>query len=353
MTCNVGASFTWDFVSVSVTGNSTANTANWDPANPRFFSGTNCNATGSTDFSQSLISYTLLLINGNQVKQYPDPTNPSATSSLSVVFDSTHFGDTNPITVEYQIQDTAGDPVVVKDVTANAYNEGYLLNDTAFTSGNGLTALTDVGTRLGGMNHDTVSSEASKDSINSALPTYTVFYAYTHGYVDSFNHTAFGDGSAQSVDYYIGLGQNWTDHYVLSSEVLASPNTKSLSQPPYNLAFVDGCETGVQSDLAYAFLYGNPSGGSGATDRAYLGWEVDLADDMRNVNWTNRMFQNLENGEILSDAIKDASSVEAPIGVDENGLGFDVDTSSQLATFGDGGMKLHEVYPNTGTNWWK
>ena len=112
--------YTVGIFSVSLSGYSTVDTAGWDPMHPRFFSGTDRSATGTAVAASGYIKQATLSLGGTAVKYYYDTsmygpfpvgttqgTNQSSTP-LSVVFDSTHFADTAPVSIQMTVTDSGG-----------------------------------------------------------------------------------------------------------------------------------------------------------------------------------------------------------------------------------------------------
>ena len=91
----------------------------WDPAHPRFFSGTNCSASGTAAAMSGYVSHAQLLVGGIDVKDYYDTAfvgHPAAglnvtlgtnqgSASLQVYFDSTYFADASNVPIKMLVTD--------------------------------------------------------------------------------------------------------------------------------------------------------------------------------------------------------------------------------------------------------
>ena len=133
----------------SLDGYSTVDNANWDPTNPRFFSGTNCSVIAKAKAISGYITSAQLFIGGAVVKSYfdtsivpsPTPANTTTgsnqtTASLSCYFDSTHFSDETNIPIQMWIHDSSGDRYSIS-ISGPAVNNAYVLyNSTSSVDDN-------------------------------------------------------------------------------------------------------------------------------------------------------------------------------------------------------------------------
>ena len=141
---SVGLSYSVVVSTASLGGHSTVDTSAvgnpWDPTNPRFFSGTYCHADAFAPALSGSVKQIQLLIGAILTKEYDDsaslPTTkdpnviysngtnqPSA--SLTTYFDSSHFPDALPISVQMIVTDTAGNKYD-SQIKASAFNDGYV-----------------------------------------------------------------------------------------------------------------------------------------------------------------------------------------------------------------------------------
>ena len=248
-----------------------------------------------------------------------------------MLFDSSYFSDGTTLPIEAVITDSAGNEYNGQ-ITGPIYNKAYVLGnqnmDTDFgqVSSDGLLAEADMYAQaLASYQDPTGSTVDDKDTMLGNLPTYTDFYIYTHGNSDP------DTGLIWILDC-VGF-QNSPDAFWLFSQddptedqsVQAAVAAKSQQQPAYNLVHPDCCDTADYETMADAFGIGD-----GSVDRAYLGW-IGFVDNNFDtmVNWSNVVWQDLENGQTLSFATGDATSWYPPTG------------DAQYAIIGDKNMTLH------------
>ncbi|MES4792337.1 MAG: hypothetical protein C4321_04540 [Chloroflexota bacterium] len=145
-------------------------------------SGTYIKAVASISSTVGLRSFQIT-INGTTVKSgtFSSPYPPGI--QATVYWDSTHFASGTSVTVQAQGTDSSGSQSAQFSVTT--YNKAYVLGNSTLSYGS--TADGYIAARTGEMNHATTSSTADrKTTILSGLPTYTVFYIYTHGAIGLF-----------------------------------------------------------------------------------------------------------------------------------------------------------------------
>lgn len=247
----------------------------------------------------------------------------------AITWDTTHFADGAQVIVRVEATDTNGD-VSHDEFTVTVYNKAYVLGNR-FTN-QGVTAADWITVRANGMNHNNPlkSTIDRKNTILNNLPPYTAFHIWTHG-----NAGVFGD-----CQYVPGNGN---DFLVFANEATAAVANKTPNEPPYNFVNINGCLTGSDDTLADAFGTGNFSG----PDRAFLGWGTAFLDSAHNLNWVNRVWQNLQNGETLQEAVDLSSAVSSP---DANNVG---DGAATPVIMGDACMKLHSVYGGQPGQWYR
>lgn len=347
-------------VTASLQGHSTADTANWDVSNPRFFSGTACTASATAVPSSGYLSHAQLCIGENGgdtvVKEYWDINTPGysnsvstgasvttgsqlGSASLGAMFDSTHFMDGAQIILKLKVWDSNGG-YYDGTIQGKAYNKSYVLTNHSFQFFLTYASLRDtLSGSLSSINYDSslASSWHRTSIIKTNIPTTTAFYIDTHSNVDGFVD-CYGDGgnTSESVEFY---------------EIPALLAQKTPYQPPYNFAFIDGCHSAGHP--------GNPStdgaAGFGITgtnpdiDRAFLGWQNFMSTVQDNDSWTKRMWQNMAKGYTLYTSCIMSSAQDPPIGCKaDTGIDYIRLVPIGPTIIGDPVMKLHGVYGGDG-----
>lgn len=184
-------------------------------------SGTNSKATGMfVAANGAFVTYMKLWVSGTLVKTYAYGTDDWLRESsriLGVTFASTHFADGTAVQVRVWGRDNAGN--VREDTeTTSVYNKAYVLGNWPMSWEE--NAVAEVSGRCGAMNHSVTQSMAhDKPTILDNLPTYTVFYAYTHGDIGVFVDCVGGENAGP-------------EHRIFAEEVLSGDNVKSPQQPP-------------------------------------------------------------------------------------------------------------------------
>jgi len=346
---------------------STVDSANWDPTRPRFFSGTNCSVSGTaTAYSAppgnnsypaggTYVKQARLSIGGMMVKEYDDTNSlPSgrdpnviylsgtnqASISIPVIFDSTHFADNSPISIQMTVTDSGGLTYMVP-INAKAYNKAYVLGNDKKDVGSldqGRLAAQDAAGQFNVMNHVGVPYMADqKPDILKEIPFSTVFYIYTHA-----NNTAIGDcwATPSAPDNHILFA--YSDPTGVYS-VATSVGTKTVTQPAYNLIFIEACSAAQYGDFARAFGI-VPS----SIDQAYFGFTTLEQDSPNNENWSKQVLTDMASGYTIKGAINEATqSLGPPQYFDNSGA---IQTAVPYV-WGDDTMKLHGVYGGLGSNW--
>lgn len=295
-------------------------------------SGTNRIATGVvyTGLSGEILMTNYKIKVGGTVVYNQDFNPPYAEYWFqhTITWDTTHFADVTQVTVRVEATDTNG-AVSHDEFTVTVYNKAYVLGNRTLSQG---TAAADwITVRTAGMNHSTTKSTADrKNTILGNLPPFTAFYIDTHG-----NTGVFGDCQA--------LPNSGNDFYIFANEAATAVANKTSNEPPYNFVNIDACNSGSDDTLADAFGTGSFSG----PDRAFLGWGTFTLDSLHNLNWVNRVWQNLQNGETLQRAVDLSSAVSRP---DANNVG---DGAATPVIMGDAGMKLHSVFGGQPGQWYR
>lgn len=154
------------------------------------------------------------------------------------------------------------------------------------------------------MNHSStppdIHTQHQKDTIIEFLPSYTMFFIYSHGawrYTPPYeNQTNFAD--------CINDGMVEADR--VASSLIPE---KSAIQPYYNFVFISACESaGISAeshdDMAKAFGIIDVAGIK-QYDRAYMGWKgFGYPEDCW---WVDQFFQSLANGNTVEEAANDAN----------------------------------------------
>ena len=343
---------------------STIDTANWDPFHPRFFSGTNCSVAGTATAYRprpgsyptggTYVKEASLFIGGTVVRSYYDTSVPGPYPSgavtganqgsvpLSAFFDSTHFADNTPISIQMTVTDSGGLTYTVP-IAANAYNKPYPLGNDQSTGGQllyGQAAAQNASAQFSAMNYAATAPTTSdgKAAILNNLPTYTGFYTWTHGldlasqFGDCFAHI-----NSPDTNY---LFANAADDTTGARSVTQSVGGKTLFQPAYNFVFLDACSTSQNNIMAGAFGITTSS-----TDLAYLGYTTSSDDSPYNRDWSNRVMVDLAGGFTVADAVTDANQV----------VGYPLLAGQHASTYiwGDKATKVHGVFGGAGTQWSK
>ena len=355
----------------------------WDPANPRYFSGTGCEARGTAVPLTGYLSHVQLCINDQVVQEYwdsaaagkpsPLPTDGSVVTgtnlpnssqpspTLKALFDSTHFADASPITIKMKVTDSNSGYYEVT-VAGPVKNRVYAVANQEFpnrwpfrSSSNAFAQITDVASQATGDNYFAVSTHSdSKDTMFQTFPLYTVFFAVTHatmitGFLDCIVEPEFkGElGEHFIVDvpngtYYLANGQ--PDNETLQN--MRDIKAANLNLPPYNFVQLNCCEIGEDNRYAKGFGIEQNS-----VDRACLAWKDTILLDDGEANWTQGVWTGLSAGLTLFDAVmlqnvasNPTSAVSAQIG-DWPIIPF---KWAFPTIYGDKRMTLHGVY--TGTN---
>lgn len=345
-------------ISASLSGDSTANTAGWDSAQPRFFSGTNCKAQGTAVAAVGSVSHAQLLINGTIVREYWNSTiAPPAYSlagyvsvgtnqtsvPLNVAFDSTHFNDGSPIVIKMFVEDTSAN-IYTGQISANAYNKAQALANSTFVNDMGMPSIV-----AGNMINYTCPTSTSlyKNDILQLLPSLTALYIDTHGNTGTIG------------DCYVTRNSPLSSYLCADSDpsggisISTRNSQKTLDQPPMNFVFTDACLTAHSSELANAF-------GSVGTDRAFLGWANSEAANEASRRWTTNLMQNLRSGNTLRDAVIDATANGPADGLADGVYNPDPNapepplngTPGIPFIYGDSSMTLHGVYGAQPTFGW-
>ena len=366
-TGGISVSFQASVVNAVLQGYSTADTANWDPTNPRFFSGTACTASATAVPLSGYLTHAQLCVgqNGSDtvVEEYydkslspftlPDDNSMNigsglSTTTIAAIFDSTHFADASNVIIKLKVWDS-NSGYYEAQITAPVKNRLYGIANQSF----GLfrddvasTSLDSVKHNADAMNYFTATSRTDdKQAIYDTLPSYTVFYAFTHGFFGG----GFGDclatdngGDAHFITIARSLYDNTLTFDYRSIQAIVATKTANLSLPPYNFIQLQACELG--EDSSYADAFGITSG---SPDRACLAWGYTIADNELERDWLNTLWSNLSAGKTLYDAAVQAGTDSRVFGYDERKESFLQLRSVPCTIFGDPKMTLHNVYQGT------
>jgi len=343
----------------------------WNPAHPRFFSGTNCSATGTALAVSGYVSEAHLDVGGTDVKDYYDknfvgPVQSGSTigtnqtsASLTVYFDSTHFADASNIPIQMLVTDTIGNKYDA-NAKANAYNKGYVGYEiTTNTFGQyGQPTASNVDKFLAASNtknNDSTTSD-TRDAVLAAVTANTDFFTYSYGlhYPDANNHIYFeppaGVGNSNGVLYGNQSFDPSSTAQNPRNDIAEAVAAKGVNPPPYNFVYLDICNGGYDSEFANGFGLSE----SGTTDRAFFGWNGWVDDSGFNQNWTTYLYSFLQGGETLNKAIMDADMSPNGRPVDNNMNDASYHSKCPYLLGGDGAMTLHgTVYQGVTGSWFK
>jgi hypothetical protein len=332
----------------------------WDPANPRYFSGTGCEAKAIAVPWTGYLSHVQICINDQVVQEYWDnaaPSKPSAlptdgsvitgtnltSATIKALFDSTHFADVSPITIKLKVTDSNSgyyEVTVVGPVKNRLYgiaNQNLKFGKLATGTFAANQTLDDVVSTAQQMNYTAVESITDdKIAVLNTLPSYTAFFAFTHGEIGVGSCTATRDDASQ---------------FLRSTDILNQIAVKAvnLNLPPYNFVELDACSLGGTDDYIGAFgITRNLSGlPIHAVDRAGIAWAPVIVADWNNEGWSEKLWEELNNGRTLYDATllaemtwtvfaesKEFPSLSSPFPF----------TLANVSIYGDPKTTLHGVY---------
>ena len=203
----------------------------------------------------------------------------------------------------------------------------------------------------------TLHNQDHKDDILQSLPEYTVFYMLTRAEPDGFGDCfcPYEGGTLENLVMVAQSNPTLIDKdgkNLFHVDIINSIMSKSLNQPPYNLVFVDGCETAGTTNQPISHTLQNAFSINGS-DRAFIGWHNEIyASSAENRQFKTDVFDNLAGGDTLGVAVE-----KAAINGDPSGEGTRGDPTTEEAVFpqilGDAAMKLHGVYSGLGSVWFK
>lgn len=321
---------------------------------PDYFSGTNCRATGTamiepTAPNGTYLGRAQLEIGGNVVQDVAANAN-STYIQLSVIFDSTHFPSGSlPITVNAWYKGDEQNAAPDDTFTANGtvINNAYVLANTQYTNSGG-AVWGNVANDASLSNYATGASiSADRPTLLSHLPGTQAFYIYSHG-----NTGVFDDCLGPPVDPY-------SLHGVFSQYVSAEVAAKNrFTQPPFNFVHIDGCQTsgtvnGTQvtenDGLANSF---GINGGS--VDQAFVGWETEVEDSPKTVQWTTTLWDNLEAGNTVRKALDTANALPNPPQYNPDPNNPLIGANAIPVSVGDQNTTLHGcVYGGVAPAWYR
>ena len=313
-------------IAPTVLGDSTVDTANWDETHPSFFSGTNCKASATTSAVTGYVTDLQLLVGGALVDEYLDtpdhPQNPHQSSAtLKVVFDSSHFPDTAVEPIKAVVTDSGGN-TYSGQITGPIYNLTYVLGNQTLAYGK--TAADDVDARAASADWDpNESTSDTKAAIIPGIPIYTGFYFDTHSGAGNFGDCLWPNSGNGGIIY--------------AADVSGAVAKKTVDTPPYNLVFIDGCNSASDNTLSNAF-------GIGGTDTCFIGYTTEDDDTAHNVNWSNDVWSYLDGGDTVKAALNDATN--------EIGAPTDGGVAAVPKPFGDVNTTIHATaYGAPKGNW--
>ena len=338
----------------------------WDPTHPRFFSGTNCSATGTAPAISGYVSEAHLLVGGTDVKDYYDtgfvgPVQPGAATghqtsvSLAVSFDSTHFADASSVPIQMTVTDTAGNKYAA-NISASAYNEGYVGYEPTTVSGQGNAQVVAAAMNACQIGANNSSTADNRDTVLSAVKFNTVFFTCNHGneMPDANDHIYFeppaGVGNSNGLIYGNQSVDPSSTQANPRNDVAEAVALKSVNPPPYNFVYLDVCNGASNTELANGFGIS----ASGKSDRAFLGWNGWVDDSEVNQNWTQLLYAYLQSGETLSQALREADQIPGGPPQDNNPSNPTYHLPCPHPVYGDNAMTLHgTVYMGAKGSWFK
>ncbi|HET6387607.1 MAG TPA: hypothetical protein VFJ58_29825 [Armatimonadota bacterium] len=128
-------------------------------------------------------------------------------------------------------------------------------------------------------------------------------------------------------------------------DVGKADSNKTVNQAPYNLVFVNGCNSADTSpdtgNLADGFAITNTS-----IDQAFVGWTTEIVLNQKYDDWSHQFLSDMGAGDTVSAAMKDGSAKVQPDAV------VDGDGKAVPGFIGDRSTTLHtNVYQHTGWYW--
>ena len=245
-----------------------------------------------------------------------------------VYFDTTHLlsdGSTGDLNIK--LVPSAGNTYFSNTMEGKTvYNKGYVLGGNSSTI-YGAGSATNVNFACGMMKHSTrFNSTEHKPTIETYLPAYTVFYIYTHGGWDVSPYS----GETMFRDCDSVKGEDVSAHCLPSSTVANAVSGKGGSIPYYNIVHIDACDSAGDGSTVHTDMAGAFGISSGATDRAYLGFNGNVNDNLAHANWTYTVWTNLRNGQTIGTAVTNANNSYNPGGT--------------AHIIGDSSSTLHKVY---------
>lgn len=252
-----------------------------------------------------------------------------------VYFDSTHMrADASSGDLKVRLVPSSGTTYFTNAISGiTLYNKAYVLGAGTCTT-YGDTTADAVSSQCASMNHSVypasgANSSDHRDTILSNLPTYTVFYIYTHGAYDESPYS----GMTSFRDCDSAIGDDPATECLSSGDIATAIAGKS-GVPEYNIVHIDACDsagdgTDSHNDMAIAFGILNADGSS-KTDRAYIGFNGACSDNQAHANWSGAIWQRLQAGDRISAAVTYANNNYNPGGT--------------AAIYGDANTTLHKVY---------
>jgi hypothetical protein len=317
----------------------------WDPNQPgcpcpgqtQVMSGTACAALACVGAAEGCYVETVLLhVAGVEVNSYHRQQGEFyRTYKIGAMWSSTHFPSDSDVQVVVQVVDSQSH--YANDVHyAVAKNRAYVLaNDTEGNCGGNLgwseEAAAHVLSHCRAMNHlapDTRLCDLSSQ-ILGAIPVYSVFYICAHG-----------ASCEQFQDCVPEYHPEW-DHSLLSTEVAAAVSNKTCTQPRYNVAQVDACNSAdIYGELCCTMQQAFDA-------EAYVGWTTGYLNSPRNSDWTGYVWGYLDDGHTIGEAVYLAMCDYHP---DEDSVG---DHAAYPGLCGDGQVTLRTVYGGSPGQWYR
>lgn len=196
-----------------------------------------------------------------------------------------------------------------------------------------------------------------RDAVLKALPANTVCYVDTHasqsGFGDSYcGYEAGTYNNLCQADIENPVVTDSTGRNMFHVDITRSILSKNNAQPPYNLVFIDGCETAGETDLPTSHILSNAFGVFGS-DRCFIGWHNEVfAQASENINWKIRFWDNLRYGNSVIISVLKSTIDGDPLGEGTRGNAATI-TEIYPVMLRDWATKLHGVYRGKGINWYR
>lgn len=327
---------------------------------PLHFSGTNSRA-----FYKATVTYPTVHIERAEIyvdneltlwEVYPVQGLPPRqvyrlTTTLKIMFDSTHFPNSGITTIKMRVR---GDGIWYEhSYSAIRYNRAGAFGLHSFETTFGGAAATKVKDRLDQIQHycDLITYSGWDHSIVDTIEDHaTIHYFNTHGTEYSFQTDA--GGLIYPFDSYGSPDlRTWPEASIGSGY----PPFNSTGNPPVHLAVFDSCKTG-SSSLFASILFPAYNGYGGLYEnQAIAGWTVSplISDSelLAALLWNPLIDQEVLDAAIIS-MIGQATLFNIQV---YDSLTYRTIQDGDFVSYADGMMRVHGVYTNSSlihSDWW-